>query len=162
MFFFFQAEDGIRDLTVTGVQTCALPISGSGTDFLPLYLYEGERFYMHSYAAGAKFGELSSGRRFDLFLRYRFEGYPSDRVPESLAGMRPRESGIDAGFSAQAGGGWGIAYAELLDGISQISRGGELRPGYKYPLRRGRLWLQPQALLAFRDGKLSNYYYRVR
>src|SRR5207245_8251132 len=28
--FFFQAEDGIRDATVTGVQTCALPIS----DFL--------------------------------------------------------------------------------------------------------------------------------
>src|SRR2546427_12392134 len=28
-FFFFQAEDGIRDLTVTGVQTCALPISAS-------------------------------------------------------------------------------------------------------------------------------------
>src|SRR5256886_5136941 len=27
VFFFFQAEDGIRDLTVTGVQTCALPIS---------------------------------------------------------------------------------------------------------------------------------------
>src|SRR5437773_11068660 len=30
-FFFFQAEDGIRDRDVTGVQTCALPISpGSG------------------------------------------------------------------------------------------------------------------------------------
>src|SRR2546421_3066876 len=27
LFFFFQAEDGIRDLIVTGVQTCALPIS---------------------------------------------------------------------------------------------------------------------------------------
>src|SRR6267143_2583524 len=27
VFFFFQAEDGIRDVTVTGVQTCALPIS---------------------------------------------------------------------------------------------------------------------------------------
>src|SRR5207245_4543009 len=26
LFFFFQAEDGIRDATVTGVQTCALPI----------------------------------------------------------------------------------------------------------------------------------------
>src|SRR5207237_4458519 len=26
-FFFFQAEDGIRDSSVTGVQTCALPIS---------------------------------------------------------------------------------------------------------------------------------------
>src|SRR5687767_16018491 len=30
--FFFQAEDGIRDKLVTGVQTCALPISGSGTE----------------------------------------------------------------------------------------------------------------------------------
>src|SRR5207245_8805072 len=29
-FFFFQAEDGIRDATVTGVQTCALPIWGGG------------------------------------------------------------------------------------------------------------------------------------
>src|SRR5256712_5057555 len=30
-FFFFQAEDGIRDLIVTGVQTCALPISSDFT-----------------------------------------------------------------------------------------------------------------------------------
>src|SRR5438132_7657794 len=29
LFFFFQAEDGIRDHCVTGVQTCALPISGA-------------------------------------------------------------------------------------------------------------------------------------
>ena len=39
-FFFFQAEDGIRDIGVTGVQTCALPIyqenhaSQSGTQSL--------------------------------------------------------------------------------------------------------------------------------
>src|SRR6266487_5760585 len=31
VFFFFQAEDGIRDGRVTGVQTCALPISTPGT-----------------------------------------------------------------------------------------------------------------------------------
>src|SRR5207248_8338466 len=30
-FFFFQAEDGIRDRTVTGVQTCALPISDTAS-----------------------------------------------------------------------------------------------------------------------------------
>src|SRR6266436_5689410 len=30
-FFFFQAEDGIRDVAVTGVQTCALPISSSAS-----------------------------------------------------------------------------------------------------------------------------------
>src|SRR2546422_10721214 len=31
-FFFFQAEDGIRDVAVTGVQTCALPISRRAHD----------------------------------------------------------------------------------------------------------------------------------
>src|SRR3712207_7974661 len=30
LFFFFQAEDGIRDIGVTGVQTCALPICDGG------------------------------------------------------------------------------------------------------------------------------------
>src|SRR2546429_5581767 len=30
VFFFFQAEDGIRDVAVTGVQTCALPICCAG------------------------------------------------------------------------------------------------------------------------------------
>src|SRR5687767_12930059 len=33
MFFFFQAEDGIRDKLVTGVQTCALPICGERTAY---------------------------------------------------------------------------------------------------------------------------------
>src|SRR2546427_8009961 len=35
LFFFFQAEDGIRDLTVTGVQTCALPIWTSSATSAP-------------------------------------------------------------------------------------------------------------------------------
>src|SRR5207245_8123015 len=43
--FFFQAEDGIRDATVTGVQTCALPISVrarvDGRDILRLRHYDG-------------------------------------------------------------------------------------------------------------------------
>src|SRR5206468_5226796 len=34
--FFFQAEDGIRDLIVTGVQTCALPISTSQESRQPI------------------------------------------------------------------------------------------------------------------------------
>src|SRR5260370_19581364 len=37
-FFFFQAEDGIRDSSVTGVQTCALPISSFGASWLLLEL----------------------------------------------------------------------------------------------------------------------------
>src|SRR2546430_10589750 len=46
-FFFFQAEDGIRDLTVTGVQTCALPISNSLNKLIEIgwnIFYPGEIF----------------------------------------------------------------------------------------------------------------------
>src|SRR3712207_8067399 len=35
IFFFFQAEDGIRDIGVTGVQTCALPIYRKDMDLTP-------------------------------------------------------------------------------------------------------------------------------
>ena len=38
--FFFQAEDGIRDVAVTGVQTCALPICKRGV--------KGEKIFPHS------------------------------------------------------------------------------------------------------------------
>src|SRR5437016_6821752 len=41
-FFFFQAEDGIRDWSVTGVQTCALPIS------------KGEMMALHAGKSGLK------------------------------------------------------------------------------------------------------------
>src|SRR5205085_8418675 len=62
LFFFFQAEDGIRDLTVTGVQTCALPIwrtrrasgfSLTGTQFLTeaIKLYpDARRVLLTAYA----------------------------------------------------------------------------------------------------------------
>src|SRR2546423_13075142 len=42
--FFFQAEDGIRDKLVTGVQTCALPISArTGKMISHAYLFTGPR-----------------------------------------------------------------------------------------------------------------------
>src|SRR6266498_5055257 len=41
-FFFFQAEDGIRDADVTGVQTCALPICRSTVHALDVIAYTGE------------------------------------------------------------------------------------------------------------------------
>src|SRR5207245_4366561 len=50
-FFFFQAEDGIRDATVTGVQTCALPISLDGA----------ARVDEHRRASGAAVFLLGSG-----------------------------------------------------------------------------------------------------
>src|SRR5438093_5562338 len=49
--FFFQAEDGIRDWSVTGVQTCALPISRAGRDDRP---FQTLRFKRAVIATGAR------------------------------------------------------------------------------------------------------------
>src|SRR5437588_1480345 len=67
-FFFFQAEDGIRDHCVTGVQTCALPISHAEhcakaaawldrpviVDGLVVYVYDLEAHHAAAVAAGAR------------------------------------------------------------------------------------------------------------
>ena len=140
------------------------PYRGAGwqRDFLPIYLYEGERLYLHSYSIGLRFGNIANEPRLDVFLRHRFEGFPYDRIPESLAGMAKREPGIDAGASLQWGGSWGIAFVEGLHDVSSASHGSEARIGYKYPWRSGRLWLRPHVQIGYRDARLNNYYYGVR
>src|SRR5690606_23183100 len=63
LFFFFQAEDGIRDFHVTGVQTCALPISDLAVGD-SLIVKKGNPLKLHSYAdivANAKV-RLAGGR----------------------------------------------------------------------------------------------------
>src|SRR5690625_7659796 len=57
-FFFFQAEDGIRDGHVTGVQTCALPIFNSGrlADAVAAYRVVLERYPQSPYVADAAAG----------------------------------------------------------------------------------------------------------
>src|SRR5262249_30944090 len=62
-FFFFQAEDGIRDWSVTGVQTCALPIFYAGLLGLSLasifLVYTGASITRVFFISAAAFGALS-------------------------------------------------------------------------------------------------------
>src|SRR5256886_3265959 len=93
--FFFQAEDGIRDLTVTGVQTCALPISlgctspeatrtragGPGADVGnhprgAVQLHAGARMYYGTRIDGAGIGQhRSEERRVGKECRSRWSPY---------------------------------------------------------------------------------------
>src|SRR2546425_13210153 len=61
MFFFFQAEDGIRDKLVTGVQTCALPICirCAKSDSIYDYFHVGVLGYSADSCKPALDGELS-------------------------------------------------------------------------------------------------------
>ncbi|MBI1943159.1 MAG: MipA/OmpV family protein [Betaproteobacteria bacterium] len=138
------------------------PYRGAGTrvDLVPLYLYEGEYAYLHAYRVGLKL-DAGARHRFDVFLSHRFEGFPYDRIPQSLAGMAERQPGLDFGASYELRGDWGAAYAEVLGDAIGASHGRELRLGYKYEWRSGRLRLRPHATLALRNARLNNYYYGV-
>lgn len=139
------------------------PYIGGGTrhDLVPLYLYEGKRVYLHAYRIGVHL-DSTIRHRFDVFLAHRFEGFPYDRIPASLAGMADREPGLDVGASYEYRGDWGAAYAEVLHDATDASGGNELRVGYRYVWHSGRLSLRPSAMLGLRDAKLNNYYYGVR
>ena len=147
------------------------PYQGGSTryDLLPLYLYEGERLFLHASRAGIKLlnegdpqaGKNPVGQRLDVFIEQRLEGYPAERLPPSLAGMAVRDSGIDLGLSYRFRQSWGTLQAELLHDIGKTYRGTEARLGYSYDWRSGPWTLRPSLTVAFRDAKLNNYYYGV-
>lgn len=153
---------------VTRIETS--PYVGGGTryDLLPLYLYEGDRLFLHANRVGIKLineGDRIKdgiGQRLDLFLEQRLEGHPiGDRLPPSLAGMAPRDSGIDLGLSYRYSQRWGTLQAELVHDVGSTYKGSEARFGYSYDWRSGALLLRPTISVSFRDAKLNNYYYGV-
>src|SRR5256886_12717707 len=96
-FFFFQAEDGIRDLTVTGVQTCALPIS------LPVelrQLVDSQTFQTRILKGDAHLDKAPlrpGGRVLDLHAAGRELGTDPVGLPEVLgfAGFVARRDAVD-------------------------------------------------------------------
>ena len=139
------------------------PYVGGGVryDLLPLYLYEGERLFLHGSRAGVKLF-TDETQRVDFFLDQRFEGFADDRIPPSLAGMAERGAGLDAGVSYRYRQPWGTLQAEFLHDASGFSKGNELRLSYGYDWRSGRLALRPGLTVSARSARLNNYYYGVR
>ena len=146
----------------------ASPYKGGGTryDLLPLYLYEGDRLFLHANRVGLKLlnqGDRGEGSRLDLFVEQRLEGFSIDnRLPPSLAGMGARESGLDLGLSYRYRQPWGMLQAEYVHDVGNTSRGNEARLGYSYDWRSGAFSLRPSVSVHLRDARLNNYYYGVR
>src|SRR2546422_3697066 len=78
-FFFFQAEDGIRDVAVTGVQTCALPISqdarGASACGFPLRLQSDRCLHDQKISEAGAFRPRSEERRVGKEGRSRWSPY---------------------------------------------------------------------------------------
>src|SRR5690606_38086277 len=135
---------------------------GTRRDLLPLYLYEGERFFLRANWAGVKLWNDEAGQdRLELFVGRRLEGYPEDRQPESLEGMRVRNTGVDLGLRYRVQRGASTWSATAMHDIGGVSHGSELGLGYNYTVRRGRWALVPGASAAWRSSGLNDYYFGV-
>jgi outer membrane protein len=145
------------------IQTSTSPYAGASqiVDLLPIYVYEGDYFYLHSYRAGFRFPALQNGT-VEAFIAHRFEGFPYDETPASLSGMESRNPGLDGGIAFRYHHPIGDFVVELRNDISNESNGTEIRAGYGYRWQDGPLALHPYMTLAFRDTDLNNYYYGVR
>ncbi len=133
-----------------------------GYDLVPLYMYEGKRMYLHASRIGVKLTEQPR-HSVDVFLDYRFEGFPFEHTPASLAGMEKRRPSIDVGlgYRYRQRGGIGSVDVELMHDANQASGGTELRLSYNLDLEWGRLHLRPAIAMARRNARLNNYYYGV-
>lgn len=138
------------------------PYRGDGVrlDVLPIYLYEGEYFYLHSNRVGLKLN-IDPRRRLDIFVSRRLESSPAEQVPASLAGMAIRTTESELGFSYEQRFGWGNAFVEYLRDTSGTSGGTEVKLGASREVSRGGLRLLPYLTLSARDAKLNDYYYGV-
>lgn len=135
--------------------------AGNRRDLLPLYLYEGERFFLNADRAGFKLVN-DDAQRLDVFLGRRLEGFPEDDIPESLEGMEARNTTVDLGFAYRRTLPWGTLRASVMHDVGGVNHGSELRAGYSYDWRGDRWLLRPDLSVAWRDSKLNNYYYGVR
>src|SRR5690606_40443171 len=109
--FFFQAEDGIRDFHVTGVQTCALPIC------------HRRRRHAHVLAdddgAGARVDDDLGGGLAEVDL----EVFQDGDVVHALVGVQRRAD-------AHRGGVDGVGHAraeQVVDAVDDVLGGGEVR-----------------------------------
>lgn len=130
-------------------------------DLVPLYMYEGKQFYLHATRVGFKLSERKD-HDLEVFLDYRFEGFPAEQTPAILQGMARRSAGIDVGIAYRKREPWDNLDAEILHDANNLSHGTEARLGYSLDLQSGRLHLRPSVALARRNANLNNYYYGVR
>src|SRR5438093_9144177 len=114
-FFFFQAEDGIRDWSVTGVQTCALPISfiWASADVVvwigggPLSSEAGSAWRARAEASKEALSRCCRGS-LSGFCRF------SDHIEHEL---RLRQLGDVASLRLDVGGAHVLGVEELQDGV---------------------------------------------
>lgn len=129
-------------------------------DLVPLYLYEGKRFFSHGTEWGIHLLD-PDGFNIDLIARYRFDQLQAEAT-DFFAGMDDRDQSVDGGVAATLKGDWGQLSFSAVTDLLDRHEGQELELTYLFPWKRGRWVLAPSVGLIYQSASLTNYYYGVR
>jgi outer membrane protein len=135
--------------------------ANTSQDLVPLYMYEGKRVFLHASRVGLKTDD-SKQHWLELFLDYRYEGYPIETPPKVLAGMARRTAAVQSGVAYRGRTEFGNVDLELLHDANSTSHGTEWRFIYSIDVHQGRWHFRPAWTLSHRSANLNNYYYGVR
>ena len=142
--------------------------AGEGTRLRPVPLlgYEGERGFVRGTAAGVHLVQ-SQAFTLDAIASVRLDGFDIDDLGRAelrangvdAALLEDRDDGLDAGFRATYGGGWGALALEAVHDVSDASDGYEVALDYRYTWLLGRSALTANAGSSLLSEDLAGYYY---
>jgi outer membrane scaffolding protein for murein synthesis (MipA/OmpV family) len=127
-------------------------------DLVPLYLYEGDRFFAHGTSAGIHLLD-SRSLEVNLLGRYRLTWFEPEDA--GLEGVRERKKTLDAGLSATLKGRWGEVNATwLIDTLGHHS-GHSAELSYRLRLSAGEWTLTPWVSYEWQSSRMTDYYFGI-
>jgi len=165
-----EADPSTRGEWTLGVGVIAIDSPYAGEDSrlrpVPLLGYEGDRFFVRGTAAGVHLVQ-SGGFTLDAIASARLDGFDIDDLGRAelranglhSALLDDRDDGLDAGFRATIGGGWGALALEAVHDVSDASDGYEVALDYRYTWLLGRSALTANVGSSLLSDDLAGYYY---
>jgi outer membrane protein len=157
----FALGAGVRfgDSPYVGVDEVGSIIHDYGNDLLPIFYYEGERWFVNGSTGGVHLFQNQSFR-FDAILNYRFDRLEPDS-DDFFYTVEEREQTFEGGFSTAVTGDWGELSIDWLTDTLDQHNGQEVDLTYRYQWQQGKWALSPFLSLVYQDSKLTDYYYGV-
>lgn len=142
-----------------GLTNIASILNDNRVDLVPLYLYEGKRFFARGTTAGIHLYQNDT-LTIDSIVNYRFDRLEADSLPY-FEGLQDRRQTVDGGISLTKVGAWGMFSASIVNDLMDRHNGHEWEFSYRYHWQIGRFRVSPFISYIIQNSELVDYYYGV-
>lgn len=141
------------------VATIASVFNDNSFDLLPLYLYEGKRFFTRGSSAGVHFYKNDT-LVIDAIINYRFLRLEAESQ-SYFAGLQDRRQTIDGGVAITTATDYGALSISLVNDLLNRHQGYEWAFSYRYRWEIANFEISPYASYIYQSNDLVDYYFGV-